>query len=86
MATTFMLSVWTTLRLSSIKLIIDCLLDKLKRYGFPDKLIKWIQSFLTDRTQQVVVNGHLPALAIIISSVQWVAILIGHFWKFLTVM
>ncbi|KAL5267390.1 hypothetical protein ACHWQZ_G004435 [Mnemiopsis leidyi] len=39
------------------KVDLDLLLRKLKRYGFRQKLIGWIQSFLTDREQVVVVNG-----------------------------
>ena len=35
----------------------DLLLHKLSRYGFHQNLINWIQSFLTDREQVVVVNG-----------------------------
>ena len=35
----------------------ELLLQKLSRYGFHQKLIGWIQSFLTDREQVVVVNG-----------------------------
>ena len=45
------------------------LLAKLRIYGFSDKLIKWVESFLTDRTQQVVVSGHLSLIAIILSGV-----------------
>lgn len=33
-------------------------LDKLKALGIGGKLLKWIRSFLTDRHQSVVVNGH----------------------------
>jgi len=33
------------------------LLLKLRRYGFGESLIKWIESFLTDRFQTVVVDG-----------------------------
>ena len=39
------------------KVDLDLLLLKLKRYGFQEKLIRWIQSFLTNRDQVVVVNG-----------------------------
>ena len=45
------------------------LISKLKRYGFHDKLIEWIESFLSDRKQAVVVDGHLSFLALIISDV-----------------
>ena len=33
------------------------LLKKLRRYGFNERLISWIQSFLAERYQQVVING-----------------------------
>ena len=39
------------------KVDMDLLLQKLKRYGFQKRLIDWIQSFLTNREQVVVVNG-----------------------------
>ena len=45
------------------------LLVKLRRYGFSDKFVKWIKSFLTDRKQQVVVNGYLSVFALIVSGV-----------------
>ena len=45
------------------------LIKKLERYGVHSKLVKWIKSFLEDRTQQVVVDGHMSELAIIISGV-----------------
>ena len=38
------------------------LLKKLHLYGIHPKIIKWIESFLTNRTQAVVVDGHLPSL------------------------
>jgi hypothetical protein len=34
------------------------LLVKLQKYGFGSKLITWIPSFLTDREQCVVLDGH----------------------------
>ena len=39
------------------KVDLDLLLLKLKRYGFHCKLLNWIQSFLSDREQVVVLNG-----------------------------
>ena len=39
------------------KVDLDLLLLKLKRYGFHGKLLSWIQSFLSDREQVVVLNG-----------------------------
>jgi len=35
------------------------LLSKLKAFGFNSKLLKWTESFLSDRMQQVVVSGSL---------------------------
>ena len=37
----------------------DILLQKLKIYGFEANAIMWLQSYLTDRQQQVYVDGHL---------------------------
>ena len=45
------------------------LIKKLHLYGFNTKIIKWIESFLSDRKQAVVVDGHLSFLALIISGV-----------------
>ena len=45
------------------------LLRKLQLYGIHPKIIKWIESFLSDRKQAVVVDGHLSILALIISGV-----------------
>ena len=45
------------------------LVEKLQRYGVHPKVVKWIESFLSDRTQQVVIDGHLSLAAIIISGV-----------------
>jgi hypothetical protein len=44
------------------------LVKKLHKYGVHPKLIKWIESFLSDRTQNVVVDAtvtchHLPILS-----------------------
>ena len=33
------------------------LLKKIRRYGFNERLISWIESFLAERNQQVVING-----------------------------
>ena len=33
------------------------LLKKLRRYRFNERLISWIESFLAERYQQVVING-----------------------------
>jgi hypothetical protein len=43
------------------------LIRKLAFYGIHPKIIKWIESFLSDRKQAVVVDGHLSLLAAIIS-------------------
>ena len=45
------------------------LIKKLHLYGFNPKLINWIESFLTGRTQKVVIDGHFSLLALIISGV-----------------
>ena len=45
------------------------LIRKLHRYSFYLKIIRWIDSFLSDRRQAVVVDGHLSFLAPIISGV-----------------
>ena len=45
------------------------LLKKLEKYGVHPQLIRWIKSFLTDRSQQVVLCGQLSLAAIIISGV-----------------
>ena len=45
------------------------LLQKLGRYGFNSKVIDWIRSFLTNRTQSVVINGCHSNIAHILSGV-----------------
>ena len=45
------------------------LLKKLELYGFHPKLICWIESFLFNRSQKVVVDGHMSIIALIISGV-----------------
>ena len=45
------------------------LVKKLHKYGVHPKLIKWIESFLSDRTQNVVVDGHMSSSAHVISGV-----------------
>ena len=45
------------------------LIKKLERYGINPKVVNWIKSFLSDRSQQVVVDGHMSILALIISGV-----------------
>ena len=42
------------------------LIRKLQLYGFHPKIIIWIESFLTNRTQQVFVDGHMSIIALII--------------------
>ena len=37
------------------------LIFKLKLYNFQEGTIKWIQAFLTDHVQQVVINGEPPS-------------------------
>ena len=45
------------------------LLAKLQLYGFSSNLLKWIESFLTDRKQSVVIDGHYSCPSKIISGV-----------------
>ena len=45
------------------------LLSKLQLYGFHSKIIRWIESFLTNRSQQVIVDGHMSITTPIISGV-----------------
>ena len=47
----------------------NLLLKKLKLYGFCDSLVNWIESFLTNRSQKVVLNGVLSQVSKIISGV-----------------
>ena len=51
------------------KVDLKLLINKLKRYGFHDKLIDWIESFLSDREQVVVLNGVHSDIAKVISGV-----------------
>jgi hypothetical protein len=45
------------------------LIEKLRLYGFSPQLVKWIESFLVDRSQKVVVDGKHSYFAKIISGV-----------------
>ena len=45
------------------------LLKKLDIYGFHPKVVHWIKSFLSNRTQYVVVDGHKSLKSLIISGV-----------------
>ena len=45
------------------------LAKKLTLYDIHPKIVKWVESFLTNRTQSVVVDGTLSLLALIISGV-----------------
>ena len=49
------------------------LLRKLQLYGFHSKIIRWIESFLTNRSQQV--GGHMSIIAPIISGVHQLIVL-----------
>merc|ERR1719319_184451 len=41
----------------------DILIEKMKIYGFNEGMMNWIQSYLSNRFQQVYIDGHLsPAL------------------------
>ena len=39
------------------KVDFNIVLEKIRKLGINGELLKWIKSFLTDRTQNVVVNG-----------------------------
>ena len=41
----------------------------MKKLGINDEILKWITSFLTDRTQKVVVNGEQSDPHLVISGV-----------------
>ena len=45
------------------------LLQKLHRYGFSSQIIDWVKSFLCNRNQSVVVNGHHSIISAILSGV-----------------
>ena len=47
----------------------NLLIEKLKRYGFSERFVSWVQSFLSDRSQTVVVNGMHSIICKIISGV-----------------
>ena len=48
---------------------------KLKLYGIHPKIVKWVESFLVDKTQSVVLDRKLSNLALIISGVLYAAVL-----------
>ena len=48
---------------------IGLLLLKLKRYGVHSQIVEWMESFLTDRKQKVVLDGSQSEIATIISGV-----------------
>ena len=48
---------------------IGLLLVKLKRYGVHSQIVEWMESFLTDRKQKVVLDGSKSEIATIISGV-----------------
>lgn len=45
------------------------LMKKLRAFGIRGKLLRWIKSFLTDRQQFVVVEGHESAILLVLSGV-----------------
>ena len=51
------------------KVDLSLLILKLKRYGFQEKLINWVRSFLSDREQVVVLNGIHSDIAKVLSGV-----------------
>jgi len=48
---------------------IGLLLAKMKRYGVHSQIVEWMESFLTDRKQKVVLDGSQSEIATIISGV-----------------
>ena len=51
------------------KVDFDILLEKNSKFGIGGKLGRWLHSFLTGRTQRVIVNGILSALSPVMSGV-----------------
>ena len=47
----------------------NLLLKKLEIYGFNPKIVKWIRSFLSNRSQHVVIDGYKSFVSLIISGV-----------------
>ena len=45
------------------------LIKKLHLYGITGKVLKWIECFLSNRVQTVVVDGHKSEIKIVISGV-----------------
>ena len=45
------------------------LIKKLQSYGIHPQVVNWIRSFLSDRSKQVVIDGHLSLAALIIRGV-----------------
>ena len=45
------------------------LLSKLASFGVQGKLFKWVENFLTDRQQKVVLNGYQSCTSPVISGV-----------------
>ena len=37
------------------------LLDKMKPYGFKEPAVKWLSSYLSNRSQKVLIDGHLSS-------------------------
>ena len=51
------------------------LLMKLRHYGFSEKMVEWIKSFLSNRYQKVVIDGRVTFLALILSGVPQATVL-----------
>jgi len=47
----------------------ELLYCKLQNYGIRDNTLEWLKHFLTDRTQQVIINGKYSDLAGVMSGV-----------------
>ena len=72
--------VYTDLRKAFDTVPHDLLLSKLEHYGIRDKNLEWIRSFLTDRKQRVVLNGHTSPFIEVTSGVPQGGILSGLFF------
>ena len=60
-------SIYLDYAISFAKVDHKLLIKKLHLYGIHPKIVSWIESFLTDRKQAVVVDGRLSVFAAIIS-------------------
>ena len=52
------------------------LISKLKFYGIQDKLVRWIEAFLTNRTQKVKINGVHSSIKPVLSGIPQRSVLV----------